>query len=136
MDERPGVSEYFADATATASLNTYCLDVMQKRSAEVVAGNYLLRYLFACAGTAVCLPAIQAIGVGWFSTISAAFLVASAGLTWLVTLRGREWREAVERRHEANAKRKLERREKEGGSGDEMRQGSVEDDRQEREEHE
>jgi hypothetical protein len=30
------------------SLNTYCLDVMQKRSSEVVAGNYMLRYLFTC----------------------------------------------------------------------------------------
>jgi hypothetical protein len=112
---------------------------MQKRSAEVVAGNYLLRYLFACAGTAVCLPAIQAIGVGWFSTISATFLVASAGLTWLVTLRGRDWREAVEKRHEAKARRKLARKEKEGSvrnDGDREREGSVDDESHEREEHE
>ncbi|KAJ7819799.1 MFS transporter [Mycena olivaceomarginata] len=44
------------------SLNTYCLDVMQSRSAEVVAGNYLARYLFAAAGSAVVLPAVEKIG--------------------------------------------------------------------------
>ena len=97
---------------------------MQKRSSEVVAGNYLLRYLFACAGTAVCLPAIEAIGVGWFSTISSVFLVASAGLTWMVTIYGRGWREAVERRHERKAKRRIERVEKKEREGtEEMREG-------------
>lgn len=77
------------------SLNTYCLDVMQKRSSEVVAGNYMLRYLFAAAGSACVLPAVEAIGIGWFSTISAAFLVASAGVTWTVTVWGRGWREGI-----------------------------------------
>ncbi|KAI4608301.1 hypothetical protein J4E83_009103 [Alternaria metachromatica] len=80
------------------SLNTYCLDVMQGRSAEVVAGNYFMRYMFAAAGSAACLPAVRAIGVGWFSTISAGFLVAGAGATWLTAVKGREWREAIEER--------------------------------------
>ncbi|KAI4679304.1 uncharacterized protein J4E84_008332 [Alternaria hordeiaustralica] len=78
------------------SLNTYCLDVMQGRSAEVVAGNYFMRYMFAAGGSAVCLPAVRAIGVGWFSTISAGFLVAGAGATWLTAVKGREWREGIE----------------------------------------
>lgn len=82
------------------SLNTYCLDVMKGRSSEVVASNYVCRYLFAAIGTAVCLPAVESIGVGWFSTISAAFLVASAGLTWTVTIWGKGWREAVVRHKE------------------------------------
>ena len=77
------------------SLNTYCLDVMQGRSAETVAGNYVLRYLFGAAGTACVLPAVESIGVGWFSTISAAFLVASAGMTWAVTVWGQGWRENI-----------------------------------------
>ncbi|KAI4638244.1 hypothetical protein J4E93_010243 [Alternaria ventricosa] len=80
------------------SLNTYCLDVMQGRSAEVVAGNYFMRYMFAAAGSAACLPAVRAIGVGWFSTISAGFLVAGAGATWLTAVKGREWREGIEER--------------------------------------
>jgi len=74
------------------------LDVMQGRSAEVVAGNYFMRYMFAAAGSAACLPAVRAIGVGWFSTISAGFLVAGAAATWLTAVKGREWREAIEER--------------------------------------
>ncbi|KAF3760816.1 hypothetical protein M406DRAFT_63954 [Cryphonectria parasitica EP155] len=70
------------------SLNTYCLDVMQGRGSDVIAGNYFMRYLFACMGTAVVLPAIERVGVGWFSTISAAFLVVSALGTWATIIWG------------------------------------------------
>ncbi|GAB7353396.1 hypothetical protein MBLNU459_g3870t1 [Dothideomycetes sp. NU459] len=85
------------------SLNTYCLDVMKGRSSEVVASNYVCRYLFAAAGTAVVLPAVEKIGVGWFSTISAGFLIASAGLTWTVTIWGKGWRDDIAR-HKAEKK--------------------------------
>lgn len=80
------------------SLNTYCLDVMQGRGAEVIAGNYFVRYLFACAVTACVLPAVQGIGVGWFSTITALFLVAST-VAIMATIRwGKRWREGVDER--------------------------------------
>ncbi|RVX66590.1 hypothetical protein B0A52_09467 [Exophiala mesophila] len=90
------------------SLNTYCLDVMQAkgRSAEVVAGNYMIRYVFAAAGSAVCLPAIEAIGVGWFSTISAVFLALCAVALWATTLWGMGWRHSVDERKK---KRKSEK---------------------------
>ena len=65
---------------------------MQKRSSEVMAGNYVIRYTFAAAGTAACLPVIERIGVGWFSTISAVFLVGSAVAVWAVAKWGAEWR--------------------------------------------
>ncbi|KAH7046703.1 major facilitator superfamily domain-containing protein [Macrophomina phaseolina] len=84
------------------SLNTYCLDVMQARSAEVVAGNYVFRYVFAALGSALCLPAIEKIGVGGFSTISAGFLVTAMGLTWLTTRYGREWRDGVDAKIKAS----------------------------------
>lgn len=83
------------------SLNTYCLDVMQGRGSDVIAGNYFVRYLFACLGTAVVLPAVESIGVGWFSTISALFLVCSALGTWATVLWGRGWREKVDQRRRA-----------------------------------
>ena len=75
------------------ALNTYCLDVMQKRSSEVMAGNYVIRYTFAAAGTAASLPVIEKIGVGWFSTISAIFLFASAVAVWATARYGAGWRE-------------------------------------------
>lgn len=71
---------------------------MKSRSAEVVAGNYVIRYVFAAAGSAACLPAIEKIGVGWFSTISAAFLILAALGTWATAIWGHEWQEEVEKR--------------------------------------
>ncbi|KAF2660768.1 MFS general substrate transporter [Lophiostoma macrostomum CBS 122681] len=85
------------------SLNTYCLDVMQKRSAEVVAGNYMLRYMFAAIGSAVCLPAIRKIGVGWFSTLSALFLVVATLATYSATLWGKTWRDNVDAKKAAKS---------------------------------
>ncbi|CAJ2502317.1 Uu.00g097110.m01.CDS01 [Anthostomella pinea] len=78
------------------SLNTYCLDVMPGRGAEVIAGNYCIRYLFACLGTAVVLPAVDAIGIGWFSTISTLFLLGGTACTWVSIRWGREWRDRVD----------------------------------------
>lgn len=86
------------------SLNTYCLDVMQARSAEVIAGNYMIRYLFAALGSATVLPAVEKIGVGWFSTISAAFLVASSLATATAILWGRRWREGIDSKRRAKRK--------------------------------
>ncbi|TEA13499.1 Itaconate transport protein [Colletotrichum sidae] len=78
------------------SLNTYCLDVVPGRSAEVIAGNFMVRYLFGAAGSAVVLPAVDKIGVGWFSTVSAAFLVCGALSVWAVALWGTSWRRRVD----------------------------------------
>jgi hypothetical protein len=78
------------------SLNTYCLDVMNGRGAEVIAGNYAVRYLFGCLATAVVLPAIETIGVGWFSTISSLFVFAGATCTYLTVLYGKQWRDAID----------------------------------------
>ncbi|KAJ7119035.1 major facilitator superfamily domain-containing protein [Mycena epipterygia] len=78
------------------SLNTYCLDVMQSRSAEVVAGNYMVRYFFAAAGSAVVLPAVEKIGVGWFSTISSIFLVIVTVGVYCTALWGKSWRDKID----------------------------------------
>ncbi|KAL7623206.1 hypothetical protein AAE478_006887 [Parahypoxylon ruwenzoriense] len=89
------------------SLNTYCLDVMPGRGAEVIAGNYAIRYLFACAGTAVVLPAINGIGVGWFSTISALFVFAGTVCAFVSIRWGRGWRAKVDARRKRRATRKI-----------------------------
>jgi MFS family permease len=83
-----GVGQFFA----LPSLNTYCLDVMPSRSAEVIALNYMLRYLFAAVGTAAALPIIESIGVGWLSVISSLFLITTAGLVALTCRYGQIWR--------------------------------------------
>ncbi|TVY19294.1 Itaconate transport protein [Lachnellula arida] len=95
------------------SLNTYCLDVMQSSSAEVIAGNYMIRYLFAALGSATVLPAVEKIGVGWFSTISAGFLVVSSLATWAAVTWGRGWRDRVDEKRRAKRGRLME-----GGGGE------------------
>lgn len=89
------------------SLNTYCLDVMPGRGAEVIAGNYAIRYLFACAGTAVVLPAINGIGVGWFSTISALFVFAGTVCAFVSIKWGKEWRQKIDAKRKRRATRKI-----------------------------
>ncbi|KAK6838645.1 hypothetical protein RU639_000276 [Aspergillus parasiticus] len=92
------------------SINTYCLDVMHDkgRSAEVIAGNYLFRYVFAALGTGVVLPATKAMGVGWFNTVSALFLVIAGGLVWLTAEYGPKWREAIDSKYEQKQTREKE----------------------------
>lgn len=96
------------------SLNTYCLDVMPDKSAEVTAANFFVRYLAGCLSTAVVLPIVQAIGVGWFSTISSGLLVVSAmGLIWAIH-RGDEWakKECRKGAESATAKAQVESEER------------------------
>ncbi|KAL7930815.1 MFS general substrate transporter [Trichoderma chlorosporum] len=78
------------------SLNTYCLDVMPGRGAEVTAANYFVRYLAGCVATAVVLPAVDGIGVGWFETISTGLVILST-VGVLATIRwGKGWREKID----------------------------------------
>jgi len=94
------------------SLNTYCLDVMQPHSAEVIAGNYMIRYLFGALGSATVLPAVEKVGVGWFSTISAGFLVVSSLATLSSVVWGKSWRGSVDRKRRAKRCKMME----EGGN--------------------
>jgi hypothetical protein len=55
-----------------------------------------MRYMFAAGGSAVVLPAIRGIGVGWFSTLSAFFLMAGAAATWVTAEYGKKWRDAID----------------------------------------
>ncbi|KAJ5293852.1 hypothetical protein PENANT_c002G10529 [Penicillium antarcticum] len=90
------------------SLNTYSLDVMQSsgRSAEVVAGSYMFRYFFGALGSGLVLPAVETMGVGWFSTISALFLFSSGVGVWLTTIFGDQWRDKIEKKQLQKAEKK------------------------------
>ncbi|ETS75759.1 hypothetical protein PFICI_12703 [Pestalotiopsis fici W106-1] len=74
----------FCQLMVFPSVNTYCLDVMPSRAAEVTAANYLMRYIFGAAGSAVVLPAVEKIGIGAFTTISAGFVALACGGMLLV----------------------------------------------------
>ncbi|XXH03932.1 hypothetical protein Hte_010340 [Hypoxylon texense] len=106
------------------SLNTYCLDVMPGRGAEVIAGNYALRYLLACAGTAVVLPAIEGIGVGWFSTISALFVFGGAVCAYVSIRKGGQWRRDVDAKRKRRATRKIMGEKEKEDAGEDVLRGN------------
>ncbi|TGO21938.1 hypothetical protein BPAE_0192g00060 [Botrytis paeoniae] len=108
------------------SLNTYCLDVMQRSGAEVIAGNYMIRYLFAATGSATVLPAVEKIGVGWFSTISAGFLVVSSAATWAAVRWGKGWRDAIDGKGSVGGEVEMQLSEDGGDDkGNKMEKGKV-----------
>ena len=109
-----------AQLFAFPSLNTYCLDVMPGRSGEVIAANYAVRYLFACLGTAVVLPAVESIGIGWFSTISTLFLLAGAAAVALTIRYGERWRERVGAKKAARRKRMLAEKNAAAGGAEDL----------------
>jgi MFS family permease len=74
------------------SLNVYCIEIIPERTPDVIAGNYAMRFLFGAFGTAIVLPAIEKIGVGWFSTISAGFLIIVTLMVYATIIFGERWR--------------------------------------------
>lgn len=88
------------------SLNTYCLDVMPGQGAEVAAANFCLRYLAGCLGTAVVLPAIEGVGVGWFSTLSAGLMVLSTGGLLASIWYGQKWQKKIKAKERAKRAKK------------------------------
>jgi hypothetical protein len=75
---------YLLFVSMLLSFLIYITEVFPSLSVEVLGGNYLIRYLFAAAGSSLALPAIGGIGIGWFCTISAAFIVLTCGGVLLV----------------------------------------------------
>ena len=57
-----------------------------------------MRYFFGAIASAVVLPAINKFGVGWLETISAVFLIVTAGFVYLTVLFGKGWRENIDAR--------------------------------------
>jgi hypothetical protein len=62
--------------------------------------------------SATVLPAVEKIGVGWFSTISAAFLVVSTLCTGAAVIWGRSWRDQIDEKRRAKRGEAIEEREK------------------------
>jgi len=99
----------FAQLFCFPSLNTYCLDVIPGRSAEVVAGNYFARYIFAAVGMAIVLPGIEAMGIGWFCTLDVAIVLLGTVCTVLTIMYGPRWRKRTdEKKLEKKQRRAME----------------------------
>ncbi|KAF4970031.1 hypothetical protein FSARC_2848 [Fusarium sarcochroum] len=86
-----------AQLAAFASLNAYILDVMHHRSGEASASHYMMRCSLAGVATALCLPMLDHIGVGWMSTISSGLLLICTALVYWTIKSGQSWRDAQTR---------------------------------------
>jgi MFS family permease len=70
------------------ALNTYTAEVSPAEKAEVIATKYIVQYAFAATSTAVVVPLIDAIGVGWCFTIFVALDMLGGVMVLVITRLG------------------------------------------------
>ncbi|KAI0385682.1 major facilitator superfamily domain-containing protein [Hypomontagnella monticulosa] len=101
------------------ALNTLVVDTHSESPATAVAANNLFRCLVSAGGTAVAVPLIDRIGIGWTSVFISGVWCAFTPLLWLVYLRGGKWR------RDAKEKNEVEEKEKEGQNNDNRMEASI-----------
>ncbi|KAL4917520.1 major facilitator superfamily domain-containing protein [Aspergillus aurantiobrunneus] len=79
-------------------LNTYTAEAIPSHRAEVISGKYIIQYIFSAGASALVVPLIDKIGVGWTFTISAAFTLTGAVLVLIIARCGIDMQRWVERR--------------------------------------
>ena len=91
-----------------SGLNTLVVDTHQESPATALAANNLFRCLVSAGATAVAVPLINRIGIGWTSVFIAGVWLCFSPCLWLVLIYGAEWRQ-----EEKDEKDKVKRVEKE-----------------------
>ncbi|KAL2817367.1 major facilitator superfamily domain-containing protein [Aspergillus granulosus] len=79
-------------------LNTYAAEALPSRRSEVISGKYIIQYIFSAGASALVVPVVDDIGVGWTFTICAFMTLAGAFLVVLIARRGIEMQRWVERK--------------------------------------
>ncbi|KAL4998182.1 major facilitator superfamily domain-containing protein [Aspergillus recurvatus] len=79
-------------------LNTYAAEALPSHRAEVIAGKYIIQYLFSAGASALVVPLVERIGVGWTFTISAFLTLTGAALVLIIARLGIDMQRWVERR--------------------------------------
>ncbi|BCS30226.1 putative MFS transporter [Aspergillus puulaauensis] len=79
-------------------LNTYAAEALPSHRAEVISGKYIIQYIFSAGASALVVPLINKIGVGWTFTISAFFTLTGAVLVVIIARWGIEMQRWMERR--------------------------------------
>ncbi|OWB72698.1 hypothetical protein B5S31_g2417 [[Candida] boidinii] len=68
----------FAQAIAFPGINAYCLECIPEKKSAGLASNYFARFMGGAVASATCKLEIDAIGIGYASTISALLLVSGS----------------------------------------------------------
>ncbi|KAL4964654.1 putative MFS transporter [Aspergillus stella-maris] len=79
-------------------LNTYAAEASPRHRAEVISGKYIIQYIFSAGASALVVPLIERIGVGWTFTISTGFTLFGAFLVFVIAKWGIDMQRFVERR--------------------------------------
>ena len=76
-----------------SGLNTLVVDTHQESPATAMAANNLFRCLVSAGATAIAVPLIDRIGIGWTSVFIAGVWLCFSPCLWLVLVYGAEWRQ-------------------------------------------
>ncbi|BCR92445.1 putative MFS transporter [Aspergillus chevalieri] len=103
----PIISGFFGGFGLTGSfngLNTYNAEAIPAKRSEVIAGKYIVQYIFAAASTAAVQPLLDAIGAGWTFTICVVLSLIGGFLVWAITKWGLDMQQWAERKFELDKK--------------------------------
>ncbi|KAE8389378.1 major facilitator superfamily domain-containing protein [Aspergillus alliaceus] len=78
-------------------LNTYAAEALPHKRYEVMAGKYIIQYSFSAGSSALVLPVINAVGVGWTFTICVAFSTVGGLITMSIARWGLDMQRWAER---------------------------------------
>ena len=95
----------------TSGLNTLVVDTHLESPATAMAANNLFRCLVSAGGTAIAVPLINRIGIGWTSVFIFGVLLCFSPCLWLVLIYGAKWRREKKEKLE-KAKREKDRKER------------------------
>ena len=80
-------------------VTTMLTEFMPNRASHGIALNNFVRNIFACVGSLVAEPIINAIGNGWLFTILGVWtLMSGPAVIWAIKTYGDRWRESNERK--------------------------------------
>ncbi|KAL2866440.1 putative MFS transporter [Aspergillus lucknowensis] len=79
-------------------LNTYAAEALPAQRSEVIGGKYIIQYTFSAGASALVVPLIDAIGVGWTFTICAVMTLIGAVLVVIIARWGIDMQNRVEQR--------------------------------------
>jgi MFS family permease len=96
----------FCVSATMNSIQVLMIDVYPGRAGAVTAANNLLRCLLGAGATALVLPMINAIGIGWTCSFFAFVVLATSPVLWYIMKQGPNWRrekDAKKRRQMASS---------------------------------
>lgn len=88
------------NAGGLAGLSTLVVDTHQDSPATATAANNLFRCLVSAGATAIAVPLINRIGIGWTSVLIGGVFVLFSPALWAVLLYGAKWRHETKGRME------------------------------------